>query len=149
MPLLLPIFLLIGAEIWILIEVGAALGPGLTLILLVMAVITGGAIIRNEGFSAARRMNEAAMAGESPATEIMTSFARLLAGLLLIFPGFLSDALAVALLLPSMRNWIVRIVLPGLRGAGVRRGSPRSEATSPKGRSTGRVIEGESNRIGD
>jgi len=149
MPLFLPVFLLIGAEIWMLIEVGSRLGAGATLLLLAFAAVAGGMLIRDEGFTAARRINAAAAAGESPAAEMMASFARLLAGLLLIFPGFLTDFLALALLVPAVRRWMANALF-----SGVKRSATHGPATGPQdvppGRSgAGRVIEGESNRLGD
>jgi len=148
MPLLLPFFLLVGAEIWTLIAVGSRLGAGTTLLLLLLAAIAGGLLIRTEGFAAARRINAAVASGESPASEMLGSLARLFAGLLLIFPGFLTDVLALAMLIPAVRHALVKVVLPGIGDLAGRRRDAQPEDTSPRG-SAGRVIDGESSRIRD
>jgi len=149
MPLFLPFFLLIGAEIWMLIEVGSTLGAGPTLLLLVLAALAGGILIRTEGFTAMRRINAAAAAGESPASEMMASFARLLAGILLISPGFLTDFLAVALLIPAVRRSMAKALIPGLGGIGGAYRRPGVPDAPPGQPDTGRVIDGESNRVRD
>lgn len=149
MPLFLVAVLLVGAEIWTLIAVGARLGAGATLLLLLIAAICGGMLIRGEGFAVARRIRAAAAAGESPAAEMMASLARLLAGLLLIFPGFLSDGLAVALLVPAVRRWLARALMPGMVASPGPYRDARSQDPPPARTGTGRVIEGESNRVGD
>lgn len=149
MPLFLLAFLLVGAEIWTLITVGARLGAGTTLLLLLIAAIAGGMLIRREGFTAARRLNAAAAAGEPLAAQMVGSLARLLAGLLMIFPGFLTDALALALLIPAVRRWMVSAWLPGLGATPARSREPGPQGAPADRPGAGRVIEGQSNRIKD
>jgi UPF0716 family protein affecting phage T7 exclusion len=60
-----------------------------------------------------------------------------MAGFLLIAPGFLSDALALLLLVPPLRRWGIRRAFPGLSG-----GSEGARA-----RSNGRVIEATYERL--
>lgn len=148
MPLFLPFVVLIGAEIWTLIEVGSRLGPGATLLWLGLAAMAGGMLIRAEGFAAMRRFEAAAASGESPAAEMMASMARLLAGLLLIFPGFLTDGLAVALLIPAIRRLMAKAAIRRFGASTPGYSSTSPENTPPGQPGSGRIIEGKSNRIG-
>ncbi|MDR2876464.1 MAG: FxsA family protein [Chromatiales bacterium] len=102
------IFLVLAAlEILTLIKVGSWLGALPTLGLLMLAAITGMLVLRWQGLSMAVRMREILMNGQWPAREMMSGMIVMLAGILLILPGFLSDLVALLLLLPWVRQALI------------------------------------------
>jgi|SRR5689334_3567750 UPF0716 protein FxsA len=92
------------AEIFVLVLVGQAIGAGPTVALVILAGIAGVFVLRREGSLAGRRLREALNRGELPVAAAFDSACRFLAGLLLILPGFLTDALAALLLVPWVRQ---------------------------------------------
>ncbi|MBX6320484.1 MAG: FxsA family protein [Rhodospirillaceae bacterium] len=86
------------AEIALLIVVGGAIGVLPTLALLAFAVVAGVALIRLQGFATLLKVRAALGRGEPPAAALFEGACVVAAGLLLILPGFLSDALGLALL---------------------------------------------------
>ncbi|MCC7515752.1 MAG: FxsA family protein [Pseudomonadales bacterium] len=94
-------------ELWFIIRVGSALGGLTTIVLLLAAGITGMNLLRLQGFNTLSKLDQRLQQGESPATEILESFALALAAFLLIIPGFITDFLAIPLLIPPLRRWLV------------------------------------------
>ncbi len=101
-------------EIVVLIQVGQAMGVWLTLGLLILAAVAGMLIIRQQGVSMVGRMFDAMSEGRLAVGSIVDSYARIVAGCLLIVPGFITDAVGLALLVPPLRGLIFRAMLPGL-----------------------------------
>ncbi|MEY2627956.1 MAG: hypothetical protein RJB08_1715, partial [Actinomycetota bacterium] len=91
------------AEIYALIKIGSWIGvfPTIALLLLVSAV--GAVLVKREGLRVLRRMQEQVAAGNMPSNEILDGVCLLLAGLLLLVPGFVTDAVGLLLLLPPFR----------------------------------------------
>lgn len=122
-------------ELYVLIEVGAQLGALTVIGLLIAAAIAGGLLLRWQGFSLARRVRETLERGEVPAIEMMEGAMVLTAGILLILPGFLSDIVAIGLLLPWLRSALI------LRFVAARRKSAAAQAPRRP-----QIIEGEYRR---
>lgn len=99
-------------EIWLLVELGQRYGWWLALYLVLVAVL-GWRLILDEKLLMAGRMMQSLSQGGSPAGAIFGSAKNLVAGILLLLPGVISDALAVVLLL-----------LPTPKAADVPRGTP-------------------------
>lgn len=135
-------------EIMILIAVGQMIGFWPTFGLLVLAAVAGMLIIRDQGVSMVGRMFETMSRGGLAFTTMVDGYVVILAGSLLIFPGFISDALGLALLLPPLRRVILGAVLPGFADAR-RTGAPPQQ---PESRQTNApkqpiIIEGTYERI--
>ncbi len=103
-------------EIVVLIQVGQAIGVWSTLGLLVLAAVAGMMVIRQQGVSMVGRMFDAMSEGRLAVGSIVDSYAKIAAGCLLIVPGFITDALGLALLVPPLRALMLRAMLPGLAG---------------------------------
>ncbi|MCG6495378.1 FxsA family membrane protein [Kitasatospora sp. A2-31] len=100
LPLLITVWLVL--EIWLLVQVGSWLG-GLTVVLLLLAgALIGGSLIKRAGAKAFSAAIDQSRDPKSQQPQTGTSMT-VLAGLLLIVPGFLSDVLALTLLLPPTR----------------------------------------------
>lgn len=121
MPLLILFFLFIVvpiAELYVIIQVGQAIGIIPTLILLLVDGFLGAALARSQGRAAWRRFNEANAAGRVPGKEVFDGAAIVFGGALLLSPGFITDFLGLLLLLPPTRALLRRTLMRGARMAG-------------------------------
>lgn len=101
--LLLPII-----EIALFIEVGQWIGLWPTLALVVGAAVLGAALLRQQGLSVLTQMRSNVSAGKIPGQAIAYTMMIGMAAMLLIIPGFFTDAIALALLLPPVRAMIYK-----------------------------------------
>jgi UPF0716 protein FxsA len=123
-------------ELWVLIQVGQAIGVGWTLVLLVADSILGTWLIKREGVKAYAALREALGSGRMPHRELADGALIVLAGALMLSPGFVTDIFGVLLLLPFTRP-IGRRVLTALVARRV------TIATSRRGRTAERPGPGE------
>lgn len=96
--LLLPLLEIAGF-----ILVGQALGVLPTLGLVLGAAVIGLLLVRRAGRETLARVQGELQAGRDPGPRLVDAFLDLVAGLLLIVPGFLTDILALVILLPPLR----------------------------------------------
>lgn len=90
-------------EIWLLIELAARYGWWLALYLILVAAL-GFRLIKDEQLMMVGRMAQTLSQGGTPARALFGSAKNMIAGILLIIPGVITDAIAVVLLLlPSPR----------------------------------------------
>jgi UPF0716 protein FxsA len=94
-------------ELYVIVQVGDAIGFGLTFLLLIGCSLVGLWIVKRQGVGTWRRAQAQLRAGEIPATEVVDGAVLLVAGGLLLVPGFVTDFLGALLLLPPVR-WIPR-----------------------------------------
>lgn len=93
-------------EIYVIIQVGGAIGALPTLALLLATAALGVLVIRGQGVDLVRRAQVQVRAGEDPTPEMLDRLLIIAAGVLLILPGFLSDVIAVLLLVPPLRHML-------------------------------------------
>jgi UPF0716 protein FxsA len=93
-------------ELWVIIQVGEAIGAWNTIGLLLLVSVGGAWLVKREGMSVYRRFRRQVEAGTVPGRELADGFMILLAGALLLTPGFVTDVFAVLLLLPPVRSVI-------------------------------------------
>jgi UPF0716 protein FxsA len=117
--------------------VTGAIGFWYALGLIVVLAVAGLWLMKREGLGVWRRGTAKLQAGEMPTAEVVNGIILLMAGALLVFPGFVTDAVAVALLLPPVRS-AVRVLL-------FRRFERRLEAAA--GRPVGTAFTGYQTRI--
>jgi len=122
LPLLVTLFVVVPiAELYVIVRVGQTIGA-LNTVALLLAVSIGGAwLVKREGLGVIRRFRQQTEAGAVPGREIADGVLIMLAGALLITPGFLSDVLGILLLLPPVRavvraTLLARITRRGLSG---------------------------------
>lgn len=113
MPVLLILLLLPLIEIALFIAVGGWLGLWATLSLVVLGVLAGVLILRGQ-HDRALRMMQGGLRDVSPGTFLAQGAFRMFAGMLLIAPGFFTDAIALILLVPAVQRWIVRSLGKGI-----------------------------------
>jgi len=90
-------------EFTVLIEIGRRIGTLYTLMLVFGAGIAGAILARMEGLRILSRIQEDLRAGTMPAEQLFDGLLVLVAGVLLITPGFLSDIAGLLLLFPPSR----------------------------------------------
>lgn len=91
-------------EIYFLIQVGSVIGAPSTIALVVVTAALGVALLRIQGVSTLTRMQTSLQRGELPAQTILEGVMLLLAGGLLLTPGFVTDCLGFLLLVPNLRQ---------------------------------------------
>lgn len=90
-------------EIFVIIQVGESIGYLPTLLLLIVISIGGAILVKRQGLGAWRRAQAQLRAGEIPAAELVDGALILVAGALLLTPGFVTDVIGLLLLIPAMR----------------------------------------------
>lgn len=112
---LIALFLYVYIEISIFIQVAHVLGVLMTLILVIFTSVIGMSLVRNQGFKNFVLMQQKMAAGENPAAEMVKSVSLIIAGLLLLLPGFFTDFLGLLLLLPPVQKHLTVKLMPHLR----------------------------------
>lgn len=108
---LVVVFLVVPlVELYVLIQVGSAIGALNTIALLVLMGVAGGWLMKREGLSTMRRIQSQLGQGRLPGTELVDGFLILFGGALMLTPGFLSDAFGLALLVPPVRAVVRRVL---------------------------------------
>lgn len=146
------IFLIVPlVEIYVLLKVGGIIGALPTVVLVVFTAVLGAALIRLQGLVTFWRLQEKLQVGEMPAEEILTGVALLLAGALLLTPGFVTDTVGFLLLVPPVRRRLFsRMVVRMSSGAGFYGGGFQSPGAGAAERPSGRrTLEGEFRRDDD
>ena len=108
------------AELYVIIQVGQAFGALNTIVLLIVVGAAGAWLAKREGMSVWRRFQRQVQSGAVPGKEIADGVMILFAAALLMTPGFLTDLLGIALLLPPVRAVVRGILMKqAARRAGV------------------------------
>lgn len=138
--LFLPFF-----ELWLLIRIGAEIGALTTIALLILAGMAGTALLRWQGVYTLWKVQERLQRGDMAADAVFDGVLLAVAGVLLFIPGFITDGLALLLLLPPLRRWLARkLLLPYFM-----RGNFSGGGFGPGGYSQGNTIDGEWRREDD
>jgi UPF0716 protein FxsA len=128
-------------EIYLLLKIGGAIGFLPTVTLVVVTATVGVTLLRSQGFSTMKRLQDALSRGEIPAREIVEGPLLLVGGALLLTPGFFTDALGFWLLIPQTRGRTVEYLLHHHFVAAGQ--PPRGPAGGGPDSRQGRTIEGE------
>lgn len=97
-------------ELALLIQIGQLLGIIPTIVAVLTTGAAGAALARNQGLTALRRLQRSVAEATFPGDEIFDGFLILMGGLLLLTPGFLTDLVGFAALLPGTRS-ILKVVI--------------------------------------
>jgi UPF0716 protein FxsA len=96
-------------ELYVLVQVAQAIGVLPALATLALVSVVGAALVKRQGIAALGRVRAALASGTVPDDELADGFLLLVAGALLIVPGFVTDAVGLALLLPPVRRMARRL----------------------------------------
>ena len=94
-------------EIYVLASVGGAIGGFLTVLLVIITALIGSVLLKQQGFSTLRKVQEKSMQGQTPAFEMLEGLAIIVSGILLLTPGFITDALGLLGLMPWSRHYLI------------------------------------------
>jgi UPF0716 protein FxsA len=133
-----------------LIEVGDRIGVWPTLGMVVAAFFAGSILMRSQGFAILAQAQATLQDGRFPAREVFDGACVLLGSMLLMFPGFVSDVIGVALLIPPLRALLRRLIGLQVRRSGRfavwtvgAEGQPARGADGRPSPGSGPVIEGD------
>ena len=111
LPLLVIAFILVSvAEVWLLTAVGARIGVLPTLLILIGEAMVGAWLMRREGSKAWTALTDAYGTGRMPSGQLADAALILVGGLMLILPGFFTDLVGLACLLPWTRPFARRLL---------------------------------------
>ena len=141
----MPIFILFLfvslVEIYLLLEVGSRIGPLWTILLIVLTAIVGAQLVRLQGLTAWRLFQTSLSRSELPALALLEGLCLLIAGALLLTPGFFTDVVGFAILIPAFRRSFIAYLL--------RRGIWRAKGNVSGAQDSGNSIEGNFKKIDD
>jgi len=121
-------------EMWLLITVGAQIGALPTIGLVLLTAFVGVNLLRYQGFDTLWRGQRKFAEGQLPAQEIAEGIILAVSGALLLTPGFVTDGIGFAGLIPAVRGAVARLVLSRMVVSGVAMGSSTTGFTASGGR---------------
>ncbi len=127
MALILLVMVFIGLpllEVAVFIEVGGAIGVWPTIGATVATALAGSLLLRAQGLAALTRARAQMDQGQLPAREMFEGVCLILAGALLLVPGFVTDALGLLLFIPPLRE-LLRLLIARNIAAKAARGEAR------------------------
>lgn len=149
-PALFIIFLLVPLlEIYLLLEVGGIIGVGWTIFAVVFTAVLGAALVRMQGFATVNRIRSQIDQGQLPAVELFEGVFLLVAGALLLTPGFFTDAIGFACLTPPFRRAVIHYLIRRGTIVHTRSGPGGPGGPGPSGPAPGEPLEGQYRRTDD
>jgi len=126
-------------EIALFIQVGGLIGLVPTLAVIVMTALAGAALLRAQGLRTLRRAQHQLERSEMPVQSLFDGLCLFVAGLLLLTPGFLTDAIGFLLFVPAVRRALAVWTMARLRRHGgvrweMRTHGPAGPGAGPGGR---------------
>ncbi len=109
--LFLVVLIIPFAEIYLLLQVGGIIGALPTVLLVVFTAALGAWLLRQQGFATFQRFQESLAQGVIPAYEMIEGPIILVGGALLLTPGFITDVLGFACLIPLLRRKIAQYII--------------------------------------
>ncbi|PST87474.1 membrane protein FxsA [Photobacterium jeanii] len=95
-------------EIALFVQVGGVLGMWPTIGLVLVTAIVGASLVRSQGIATLLSVQSRLQQGELPAQQIVEGVMLAVAGVLLLTPGFMTDILGMAVLLPAPRAYLAK-----------------------------------------
>lgn len=136
--LLFALFILVPLlEMYLLIKVGGVIGAMPAILLVIFAAVLGVALLRAQGIATLQRVQQSLARGEVPALEMLEGAVLFVGAVLLLTPGFLTDAIGLLCLVPRFRRYAVTRLLRRYAGVGAVRGGRKDPRNGP------RIIEGD------
>lgn len=137
MAILVALFIVVPiVELYVIIQIGSAIGVWPTIALLLADAVLGSLLLRHQGRGAWQRFNAALAERRFPGREVADGLLIAVGGTLLLTPGFVTDILGAIFLIPPTRA-IVRRLLRGYMGkrfavvgVGSMDGTPRNDPAS-------------------
>lgn len=126
-------------EIAILIQIGQVIGAGPTILLVIVTAAIGAGLFRQQGLSTLSRVQTQLDEGHLPARELLEGVMLLIAGAMLLTPGFFTDVFGFLILVPGIRARLAANLLANFIASRV----------SVRETEGGTIIEGEYREVDD
>lgn len=97
-------------EIAVFILIGGQIGVFATLAMILFTAILGSILLRVQGFATMRSIQAKSAAGEVPGRELVNGVMIMIAGVLLLTPGFVTDGLGFLLFVPPFRHFLWKAI---------------------------------------
>ena len=124
-------------EIALFIQIGGIIGLGWTLLIVILTAILGTILVRSQGLAVLKRLRNSMEELRDPTEPLAHGAMILFSGALLLTPGFFTDAVGFALLVPGVRSAIFEAIRKRIVLTEVRYGRPAGHSASPD------IIDGE------
>lgn len=133
-PILLFMFIVVPiVEIALFIQVGGFLGLWPTMGLVLVTAVVGASLVRSQGIATLMSVQGRLQKGELPAQQIVEGVMLAVSGVLLLTPGFMTDAMGMAVLLPGPRAWLAKQLMSRVKVQGMSSGAGFSAGFGPQG----------------
>lgn len=93
-------------ELWLLIKIGSFMGPFAAIALVIGTGIAGASLAKIQGLQTVLKIRACMDQGIMPTEELIDALMILIAGIVLITPGLLTDCAGILLLIPTSRSRI-------------------------------------------
>lgn len=147
MWLLIPFLVLPVIEIALFIQMGSLIGLWPTIGLVILSAVAGSWLMRRQGLAALTDLQRAFREMRDPSAPLAHGALILLAGALMVTPGFFTDSMGLALLVPAVRRWVIARLGRRMRvasaGFGYGGAGPATDWHRPSGDRGGAVIDAE------
>lgn len=98
-------------EIYFFVKIGTEIGAISTIIFTLITAMLGIFTIKYQGISSFIQARQSIFSNEEPAIEILSNFALLICGLLLLIPGFVTDFFGILLIFPIVRKILIKYLI--------------------------------------
>jgi len=106
--MIFPLFVVMTLlEIYVLVSVGEAIGGFSTVLLVVITALIGSTLLKQQGWSIMAKAQQSIANGQTPAFEMLEGVVILVSGVLLLTPGFITDAVGLLGLIPWSRLYFI------------------------------------------
>ncbi len=145
MPFIILIILLAipYLEFLVFLEVSHVIGGISALLLTILSAVVGIYLIRRQGLIVMNRMHETLRRGENPVEDIIHGFFLLIAGVFFLLPGFITDSIAIILIIPPIRVALGKIIIKNIQPVFYNNPNSRYNDHSAGSNNGGPVIDGE------
>jgi len=110
--MIFPLFVIVTLlEIYVLVSVGESIGGFSTILLVIITALIGSTLLKQQGWSTMAKAQNAMANGQTPAFEMMEGVVILISGVLLLTPGFITDAVGLLGLMPWSRAYFIDHIL--------------------------------------
>lgn len=118
-PILVVLFICVPMiEIALFMQVGVFIGFWPTIGIVFLTAIVGASLVRSQGLQTLMSVQSRMQQGELPAQQIVEGVMLAVAGVLLLVPGFMTDAIGMAVLLPKPRAWLAKQLMQRVKVSG-------------------------------
>ncbi|MGB0660512.1 MAG: FxsA family protein [Mangrovicoccus sp.] len=104
MPLLIAFIAIPLIEIGLFVQIGGILGLWTTLAIVLLTAIIGASMVRSQGMTTLAQLQNSMSQGQDPTEHLVHGAMILFSGMLLLTPGFFTDAVGFSLLVPQIRQ---------------------------------------------